>query len=363
MFSATNLLVVVFLSFVALDLAGTDYYELLGIPRSATEKEIKKAYKKLAIKLHPDKNKGNPEVEKQMQEVNAAYSVLSDQEKRRLYDQYGEEGLKDGGRNSGGGWGDIFDFFGQGNNRGRQEMKKGANVVIELQCTLEDLYNGRDFEVLQRRQVLCSHCRGTGAEDPNDVSTCPICSGSGVKIVNQQLAPGFVQRVQTTCDRCGGKGKIMKSICTHCHGTKVEIGDQLVMLFVEKGMPDGYEIVSPSDADQNPDEEPGDLVFKIKTLAHQTFTRQGNDLHMTKTITLLQSLVGFTATFAHLDGHEVTLTRDSVTPPGYIQVINNEGMPIHEQSSRKGRLYVTYQIQFPVSLTDAQKTEFKRLLS
>jgi len=255
-------------------------------------------------------------------------------------------------------------FFGTGNRgrQGRQEMKKGAPMVIELQCSLEDLYNGRDFEVLQRRQVLCSHCRGTGAEDPNDVSTCPVCSGSGVKIVNQQLAPGFVQRVQTQCDRCGGKGKIMKSVCSHCHGTKVEIGDQLVMVFVEKGMPDGHEIISPSDADQNPDEEPGDLIFRIKTLPHKLFTRTGNDLHMTQTITLLQALVGFSTSFIHLDGHEVTLTRAEVTPPGFVQQIWDEGMPVHEQSSRKGRLFVTYQILFPAYVTEAHKSEFRRLL-
>jgi len=363
---ASLLLVVTLLTFIGLDLAGQDYYKLLGVSRSASDKEIKKAFKKLAIKLHPDKNPGNSDVEKQFQSINAAYSVLSDPEKRRVYDQFGEEGLKDGNRGGGGGWNDIFgNFFGGGGRRqgGRQEMKKGPNIVVELQCTLEDLYNGRDFEVLQRRQVLCPHCRGTGADDPNDVTNCPVCGGSGVKIVNQQLAPGFVQRVQTTCDHCHGKGKIMNSVCTHCHGTKVQKGEQLLMIFIEKGMPNGHEIVSPSDSDENPEEEPGDVVFKIKTLPHKTFVRQGNDLKMTMKISLLQALVGFEVSFNHLDGHEVSLSRKDVTPPGFLQTVKGEGMPIHEMPSNKGNLQITYEIIFPRTVTEEQKTEFKRVLT
>jgi len=335
------------------------------VARSATDKEIKKAFKKLAIKLHPDKNPGNTEVEKQFQEINAAYSVLSDTEKRRIYDQFGEEGLKDGNRGGGGqGWHDIFGGFfgGQGRRQGRQEMKKGQSVVIELQCTLEDLYNGRDLEVLQRRQVLCPHCRGTGADDPNDISNCPVCGGSGVKIVNQQLAPGFVQRVQTTCDHCNGKGKIMNSVCSHCHGTKVQKGEQLLMVFIEKGMPNGHEIISPSESDENPEEEPGDLIFKIKQIPHQRFVRDGKDLKITVKISLLQALVGFKESFKHLDGHEVVLTRTAVTPPGYVQTVMNEGMPVHEMPSKKGNLLVTYEIVFPRTVTEEQKSEFKKLL-
>jgi len=352
---------------VALDLAGTDYYQLLGVARSATDREIKKAYKKKALELHPDKNKGNPDVEKQMQEVNAAYSVLSDAEKRRIYDQYGEEGLKKDGRGGGGSpFGDIFSQFfggGFGGNNNRRKIPKGQSITIELQCTLEDLYNGRDFEVLQRRQVLCNHCRGTGAEDPNDVSKCPVCGGSGVKVVNQQLAPGFVQRVQTTCDKCGGKGKIIKASCGHCHGTKVNIGEQFVVVIVEKGMVDGFEIVSPSDADQNPEEEPGDLIFKVKTLPHSLFTRNGNDLNMIKRISLLEALVGFSFSFTHLDGHSVTVTRAEVTWPGLVQLVPDEGMPFHSFPSQKGNLYVTYEIAFPRYVTEEQKAEFKRLLA
>jgi len=343
---------------------GKDFYKVLKVPRSATEQEIKKAYKKLAVKLHPDKNPGDETVKKQFQEVAEAYEVLSDEEKRRVYDQYGEEGLnKDHG--SGFGGFDIFDFFsgGGGHKKKKGELKKGPSQTIELQASLEDLYNGRDFEVLQRRQIICTHCRGTGADDPNDVQTCKVCGGSGVRVVEQKIGPGFTQRFQQQCDACGGKGKTSRTVCSKCRGSKIEIGEQLITLFIEKGMPDGHEIVSPSDADENPGEEPGDIIFKISTLHHDKFTRKGNDLFMTQKISLLEALVGFTYTFQHLDGHSVELKRGAVTPPGFVQQLSGEGMPIHGNSLNFGQLFVTYQVIFPTKLTEEQKEAFKQLLS
>jgi len=232
-----------------------------------------------------------------------------------------------------------------------------------VQATLEDLYNGRDFEILQRRQILCTHCRGTGADDPNDVQTCNVCGGSGHKIVEQKIGPGFVQRMQTVCDKCGGKGKVSKSVCSKCKGTKVQAGEQLLTIFIEKGMPDGYEIKSTSDCDENPGEEPGDILFKITTAPHERFTRKGNDLFMTLKISLLEALTGFQYSFKHLDGHAVELKRTTVTPPGFIQALPNEGMPIHGNSFNFGQLFVTYQINFPTKLTEKQKEGFKSLLS
>jgi len=328
---------------------------------------LKKAYRKLAVGCHPDKYPNDAEKQAQFQSISEAYEVLSDDEKRRIYDQYGEEGLKKGVRGGGGtfDFDDIFHMFGGGGGgqkKRKDELPKGNPLRIKLQVTLEDLYNGKDFEVLQRRQVLCPHCRGTGAENSDDVSTCPDCGGSGTKVVTQKLGPGFVQRMQTTCDRCGGKGRIVTSTCTHCHGTKIDTAEQLISIFIEKGMPDGYEIVSESDGDEKPGEEPGDLIFKITTAPHKRFERNGNDLNMSMTITLLQSLVGFTKTFKHLDGHEVTITRDTVTKPGLQIVVSGEGMPHHGFSSQKGDLQVTFNIQFPTVLTEDQKEGFKTLL-
>jgi len=352
--------------FFTFAICGEDYYKLLGVTRSAKQNEIKKAYRKLAPLYHPDKHP-NDEVKKaKFQEISNAYEVLSDDEKRRIYDQYGEEGLKKGVRGGSGAFDfdDIFSMFnGGGQQRKRKdELPKANPLKIKLHVTLEDLYNGKDFEVLQRRQILCPHCRGTGAENSDDVSSCPDCSGSGVKIVTQKLGPGFVQRMQTTCDRCGGKGRIVTSTCSHCSGSKVDTAEQLISLFIERGMPDGHEIVSESDGDEKPGEEPGDLIFIISAAPHKRFERKGNDLYMTISISLLQALVGFSKSFKHLDGHDVLIERDSVTKPGLQITVAGEGMPHYGFATQKGDLYVTFTILFPTTLTDEQKEGFKNLL-
>eukprot|EP01123_Difflugia_compressa_P009123 TRINITY_DN292_c1_g2_i1.p1 TRINITY_DN292_c1_g2~~TRINITY_DN292_c1_g2_i1.p1 ORF type:complete len:371 (-),score=81.65 TRINITY_DN292_c1_g2_i1:86-1198(-) len=344
---------------------GEDYYKILGVPRNAKDSEIKKAYRRLAMQYHPDKHPNDEEKHLKYQKISNAYEVLSDDEKRRIYDQYGEEGLQKGVRsNTGFDFEDIFSMFGGGGGQRQRkdEMPKGAPIKIKVSVSLEDLYNGKDLEVLQRRQVLCPHCRGTGAENSDDVSTCPDCGGSGIKVVTQKLGPGFVQRMQTTCDRCGGKGRIVTSTCSHCGGTKVDTAEQMLPLFIEKGMPDGYEIVMDSDGDEKPGEEPGDVIFKIITAPHKRFERKGNDLYMNMTVTLLQSLVGFTKSFKHLDGHEVTVTRDGVTKPGLQIVMADEGMPHHGWPTQKGSLYITFTVLFPTSLTEEQKEGFKNLL-
>jgi len=243
------------------------------------------------------------------------------------------------------------------------EFQKGPSQIIEIQVTLEDLYNGKEIEILQKRQILCTHCRGTGADDPNDVKTCKTCGGSGTRVVEQKIGPGFVQRIQQQCDVCGGKGKISKTVCSKCKGTKVEQGEQMLTVYIEKGMPEGHEIVSGSDADENPGEEPGDIIFKLAISQHQRFVRKGNDLYMTLRISLLEALVGFTFSFKHLDGHNVDLKRTAVTSPGFTEAIPQEGMPIHGNSLNFGQLFVTYQINFPNSVTEAQKEGFTKLLS
>jgi len=272
--ASSHLVYLAFVLFFTLIVA-EDYYKLLGISRSAKQAEIKRAYRKLAPLYHPDKFPNDEEKKVKFQEISTAYEVLSDDEKRRIYDQYGEEGLKKGVRNSGGfDFDDIFSMFNGGQQKkkgGRDELPKGNPLKIKFRATLEDLYNGKDIEVLQMRQVLCPHCRGTGAENADDVSSCPDCDGSGIKIVTQKLGPGFVQRMQTTCDRCGGKGRIVTSTCSHCSGTKVDTAEQLITIFIERGMPDGHEIVSESDGDERPGEEPGDLIFKIVTAPHNLF--------------------------------------------------------------------------------------------
>eukprot|EP01114_Cavostelium_apophysatum_P009705 TRINITY_DN2294_c0_g1_i1.p1 TRINITY_DN2294_c0_g1~~TRINITY_DN2294_c0_g1_i1.p1 ORF type:complete len:372 (+),score=70.59 TRINITY_DN2294_c0_g1_i1:158-1273(+) len=347
--------------------AGKDYYAILGVPRDAPARVIKKAYRELAVKYHPDKTQGDAESEKKYVEIGTAYEVLSDEEKRRVYDQFGEEGLKDGGRgqrfNSPF---DIFSQFGFGGGGGghahQHEQKKAPSVEIPLEVTLKDLYLGKTFKIGHKKQILCPKCRGTGAKDANDVQTCNECNGSGTKVFTQQLGPGFMTQTQRTCDKCGGKGKIVKSTCPICKGTKVGIEDEVITVYVERGMPDGHGIVFEQENDESPEVTPGDVIFKISTTPHKRFVRVGDDIHMKLNISLLEALVGFTKTVRHLDGHEVKIANAGVTKPGEILTINGEGMPHHNFPSQTGNMYVEVSIKMPSSLTEAQKEGFRSLL-
>eukprot|EP01097_Dermamoeba_algensis_P008252 TRINITY_DN542_c0_g1_i1.p1 TRINITY_DN542_c0_g1~~TRINITY_DN542_c0_g1_i1.p1 ORF type:complete len:243 (+),score=67.82 TRINITY_DN542_c0_g1_i1:544-1272(+) len=242
-------------------------------------------------------------------------------------------------------------------------MKKGTGVVIPLVVTLEDLYLGKEFKVLHKKQQFCSHCRGTGADDPNDVTTCPVCKGSGVKLVVQQLAPGFVQQMQTTCDKCGGKGKIINSKCPLCKGKKVQPGQEYINVYVEKGMAEGATINFDGQGDEVPDTLPGDVTFQVSTAPHPRFIRKGHDLYVKMTITLLEALTGFKRTLSHLDKRKVPVERTDITIPGYVMKISEEGMPHHDDPSTHGDLFVEFTVRFPTSLTEEQIKEIKRIFS
>jgi DnaJ-related protein SCJ1 len=345
--------------------AGKDYYKVLGVARDASTKQIKKAYRELSLKYHPDKNPDGASKEKFV-EIGNAYEVLTDDEKRRIYDQYGEEGLKDGGRNKFTNPFDIFSSFGFGGGGGHshqhQEQKKGANIEIPLEVTLKDLYLGKAFTVGHKKQVLCHKCRGTGAKNAEDVTTCTDCGGSGTKIYTQQLGPGFITQSQRTCDKCNGKGKIVKSQCPVCKGSKVGMEDDSFTVYVERGMPNGHQIRFEQEADENPDITPGDVIFKIVTAPHKRFVRVENDLHLKMNISLLEALVGFSKVIKHLDGHDVKVEKTDVTKPGEVIQIEEEGMPFHNFPSQAGSLFIEFGIRMPTTLSEQQKEGFKALL-
>jgi len=352
--------------FVIVAEAGKDYYSILGVKRDSSTKEIKKAYRDLSKTYHPDKNPGDDAAAAKFVEIANAYEVLTDDEKRRIYDQYGEEGLKDGGRQQFRNPFDIFSNFGFGGGGGGQrtpEQRKGPNIEIPLEVTLTELYLGKTMRLAHKKQVLCPKCRGTGAKRAEDVQTCSECNGSGTKIVVQQLGPGFVTQTQTVCDKCGGKGKVAKSQCPFCSGKKISVGEERITVEVERGMPDGHQIVFEQEGDEAPDTTPGDVIFKIRTLPHKRFVRSGNDLHTTMNITLLEALVGFTKKIKHLDVREVVIERTGITKPGEVIVIMEEGMPLHNYPSQSGNLFIEFTIKMPTSLTEDQKTAIKQILS
>jgi len=338
---------------------GKDYYEALGISKTATEKEIKRAYKQLSLKLHPDKNKDDPDTQTKFIEVTNAYETLIDEGKRRIYDQYGEEGLSRGNQQQH--FTNPFDIFSNFHSHNTGGMRQGANVELDLDVSLRDLYEGRQYDFVYRKQTLCSVCRGSGAKNSDDVKTCPVCKGTGVRTKVQQFGMMTMQS-QETCDQCGGKGRVVKSTCPHCSGKKVEIGEENLLLVIERGMTDGQTIVFAGEADEAPDTNSGDLIFKIVTAPDDLFSRKGDDLYCKVSITLLEALVGFNKQIKHLDQHIVVLATDKVTPPGFVMAIPEEGMPHHNYPSQMGVLYVTFEIIFPTSISAEQKDGFKLLL-
>lgn len=329
--------------------AHKEYYDILGVAPSASQNDIKKAYRKLSTQYHPDRNPSE-EAHEKFTKIASAYEVLSDPEKRRKYDQYGPDFEKQE-QQAANPFGDFFgDFFGHG----QQQEKRGPELSIKVPVTLEDIYNGKEIGVFHTKQTLCPHCRGTGADDPDHIKTCDACGGQGYVIRRQQIAPGYYQQFQTHCDRCGGKGKIQTSTCHVCNGGKVMPGMDRFTLYIERGVKHGHKLNFPGMGNEFHDMGASDISFIVIETPHPIFKREGDNLKAVVEISLKEALLGFEKTIRHLDGHEVTLRRDFVTQPGDVEKIKGEGMPQHEFSSYHGDLFVEYKVNFPTSLTAEQ---------
>ncbi|KAI8825759.1 uncharacterized protein EV422DRAFT_503133 [Fimicolochytrium jonesii] len=350
--------------------AGADYYRILGIERAASKRDIKKAYRDKSKKYHPDKNPGDKVAEDKFVELSQAYEVLSDDEKRRIYDQYGEEGLKNSGGNQ---FHNPFDIFAQFGGFGggfggfgghhHAQRPKGPEVNMDLAVSLEELFLGKSLEIEINKQVICPTCRGSGAKNANDVTNCHSCGGSGVKIVRQMLGPGMYTQMQTHCEVCQGKGKVIKHKCPACAGAKVKRGSHQLSVAIERGMSDGQRIVMEQESDESPDITPGDLVFTIRSIPHPIFTRKGDNLYLKETISLHEALLGFTRKVPHLDGNVITIEREGVTQPGFVQTVKGQGMPTHEFPSERGVLFVEYAVVLPDKLSTDQTELVKKLLA
>lgn len=323
--------------------AGKSYYDTLSVSKGATEDQIKRSYRKLALKWHPDKNKGNEDATSKFASINHAYEILSDPEKRQIYDRHGEEGLKQQQQQGGGGGHqDIFSqFFGGGGGGGfggfggfgqreeEPETLKGEAVHVDLEVSLKDLYLGRTFKVVRDKNVI-KPAKGTRK-----------CNCKQ-KMTTKQIGPGMFQQFAVQeCEDCANVKYARESSDLHVE--------------VEAGMKDGQEISFFEEGEPVIDGEPGDLKFKIKTAAHPLFRRETNHLHYEMTISLVDALVGFQTTIDHLDGHKVKVSATGVTRPGDTAKIANEGMPWFERANKYGDMYIHYTVDFPKVLTEAQK--------
>ncbi|KAJ4727232.1 DnaJ-like protein [Melia azedarach] len=333
----------------------TKYYEVLGVSKSASQDELKKAYRKAAIKNHPDKG-GDPE---KFKELAQAYEVLSDPEKREIYDQYGEDALKEGMGGAGASHNpfDIFESFfgggafGGGSSRGRRQ-KQGEDVVHSLKVSLEDLYNGTTKKLSLSRNILCPKCKGKGSKSGTS-GKCYGCQGTGMKITTRQIGLGMIQQMQHVCPECRGSGEVIseRDKCPPCKGNKVTQEKKVVEVHVEKGMQHGQKIVFEGQADEAPDTITGDIVFVLQQKDHPKFKRKFDDLYIDHTLSLTEALCGFQFALTHLDGRQLLVKSNpgEIIKPGQYKAINDEGMPHHQRPFIKGRLYIQFNVEFPES--------------
>lgn len=335
--------------------AEEDYYDVLALENreDSAERDIKTSWRRLSKKYHPDLvGEGGRE---QYQKIQRAYEVLGDRKKRKVYDIRGEEGVKqfELGLNQPqqqmDPFAQLFGGFGGGGPKGG--AKRGNNINMLMLVSLSDVYSGAAHTVKLSKQKICRACRGTGAHSKEDMVPCRQCKGSGVVVRQIQIMPGISTQQQTPCPKCAGKGKAPARLCAVCKGTKVTKGPYQLGVDIEQGTPENYDLVYDMEADQSPDEIPGDVVFTVQTAPHAVFTRRGNDLEMFVDLTLRESLLGFMKSFQHLDDHEVELEESGPIQHGQKHVIEEEGMPVHHVPSEKGKLTITYRIKLPEKLS------------
>jgi DnaJ-class molecular chaperone len=337
-----------------------DYYDILGLGEQrddAAERDIKNAWRKLSKQFHPDLH--GESTREHYQKIQRAYEVLGDRKKRKVYDIRGEEGLKQLERPEQQHVDPFAALFGFGGGGGN--ANKGANINMLMLVSLEDMYNGAAHTVKFEKQKICRTCRGSGAASKGDLVICPRCHGSGQDIQRIQIAPGFVQQVQQPCSHCQGKGKRIGKKCPTCDGEKVVRAVMTLGVDVEQGTPENYDLVYDMEADQTPDQIPGDVIFTISSAPHKRFVRRGDDLHMTVNLTLKEALLGFEKTFKHLDDHDVDLVSERVVQHGETHRLEGEGMPKHHVPSEKGTLHVRYEVTLPSFLTEHQKDKIAAL--
>ncbi|MGG7176529.1 molecular chaperone DnaJ [Clostridium paraputrificum] len=345
-------------------MASRDYYEILGLEKGASDDEIKRAFRKLAIKYHPDKNQGDKEAENKFKELNEAYQVLSDPTKKAQYDQFGTAEPGAGGFGAGGfggfdfsdmgGFGDIFDtFFGGGGGGRRNGPKRGADIEYSLNLNFEEAVFGVEKEISISRSENCEECHGSGAEAGTSANTCTTCGGSGqVRVQRQTPLGSFVST--TTCDKCGGKGKVIEKPCHTCHGKGNVRKSRKITVNVPAGVDTGN--VMPLRGQGGHGENggtPGDLYIKIRVAPSSKFTRKGNDIYVDAHISMGKAALGTEIKVATVDG-DVKYTVPAGTQSGTLFRLKGKGVP-RVNSSGRGDQYVKVIVDIPKNLNDKQK--------
>ncbi len=356
-----------------------DYYEVLGVSKNATEDEIKKAYRKIAIKYHPDRNPGNKEAEEKFKEAAEAYDVLHDPKKRQQYDQFGFDAPGGFGGFSSGGFSmdDIFsqfgsvfsdffgggggDFFGGGGHRSYAH-NRGNDLRLKVRLTLQEISTGVTKKFKVRKDVACPHCHGTGAEAGSGSETCPTCHGQGFVVKTMRSILGMMQ-TQQECPTCHGEGKVIKNKCKECGGTGVQKGEELVEINIPAGVADGMVVTAQGKGNAGPHGGPnGDIQVFIEEEPDNTFIRDGQNLIYNLLLDFPTAALGGAVEIPTVDGTKVRIKIESGTQPGKSLRLRGKGLPaVRGYGQGIGDLIVNISVYVPKTLSFEEREAIERM--
>ena len=350
-----------------------DYYETLGVSKSAKDNELKSAYRKLAKQYHPDANPGDAEAERRFKEISEAYAVLSDGDKRAAYDQYGHAAF-DPSSGGGGYYGNVnfdmhdifnnffgdsgFDIFGGGGRR-RSGPRRGADLQMRMQIKFEEAVFGATKEVQLQANEICDTCKGSGAKPGTHPENCKECGGSGQVRAMQQTLLGSMTTVRT-CPACGGEGRVIKDPCGSCRGSGRKRVTKTLTITVPKGIDNGQSIRLAGKGEPGEKGGPdGDLLITMQIQPHKIFQRQGNNLYLEVPITFVQAALGDEISVPMLDGTEEKYNVKAGTQPGTVVHLKSKGVPSVRNNRNVGDLVVTLNVSVPTSMTEKQKEHLR----
>uniref|UniRef100_A0A6C0JDH8 J domain-containing protein n=1 Tax=viral metagenome TaxID=1070528 RepID=A0A6C0JDH8_9ZZZZ len=323
----------------------TKFYDILGVKYDADSSALKKAYKRLAKKYHPDKN---PDTEEEFKKISMAYETLSDPLKKEIYDIHGEQGINERGgpRQSPM---DIFNMF-----FNTQKSNKTADTIYNLEITLEEIYNGAIKQLSLQKNVICKLCKGIGGKESEEI-ICVVCRGEGSTETVRQLAPGMTQRMHMLCNNCGGKRKVteIKYKCDKCNGKRVVLEKKILEVNIKKGTRNGQKNIFHKEGNQEPNIESGDIVIIFVEKEHSVYKRNGSNIITKMDINLTEALCGLNKSIKTLDNRKLfiqTIPGKEVIQNSEIKVIKHEGL-VCENSSKRGDLIIQFFVDFPKSIS------------
>ena len=357
-------------------MAKRDYYEVLGVDKNASADDIKKAYRKMAIKYHPDKNPGDKEAEEKFKEAAEAYSVLSDADKKARYDQFGHAGVEGAGPDFSGGFGNLNDILndlfggafgggfggfsgfggGFGGQRGQRQQRvyRGRDIRVRVKLTLEEIAKGVEKEISIEKNVPCTECGGKGATNSSDIKSCPACNGTGQV---QRVVNSFLGQTVTysTCQQCGGEGKIISNPCRSCNGTGLVRKRETIKVKIPAGVEAGMQLTLQGEGHAAKNNGiNGDLLVVIEEQEHPNLKREGNNLYYTKIVSVVDAMLGAEVSIPCLDG-DYKIKVDPGTQSGEVVRLRGRGLPSVNGYGGTGDLYVKIAVWIPKKLSKDEK--------